>query len=200
MKALVLALLIPVAICAACSKKEEPVATPAPAAVDATPTPATGNAPAATPATAPAPSPAVARVSLISAAGSAVKGDLTVTNEGNAVFIRGDITGLAPGKEHGFHVHEFGKCELPDFKSAGEHFNPTKAPHNEHLGDLPNASADENGHATINALVKGPNLVDGDGAPSAILGKALIVHAMPDDYKTQPSGGSGARIACGVIR
>jgi superoxide dismutase, Cu-Zn family len=205
MKTLVLALLIPVAICAACSKKEEPVAPPAPAAEAAPPASAPSNADATAPATAtPAPAPAagppIANVSLISAAGSSVKGELTVSNEGDAVFIRGDITGLAPGKEHGFHVHEFGKCELPEFKSAGEHFNPTKAPHNEHLGDLPNASADDNGHATINAIVKGPNLVDKDGAPSAILGKALIVHAMPDDYKTQPSGGSGARIACGVIR
>src|SRR5262249_28951051 len=158
------------------------------APVEATPdTPATGNAPttgnAATPApataAAPASGPPTAKVSLISAAGSSVKGDLTVVNEGDALYIRGEITGLSPGKEHGFHVHEFGKCELPDFKSAGEHFNPTKARHNEHLGDLPNARADENGHANINALVKGPNLVDKDGAPSAIIGKALIVHAMP---------------------
>jgi Cu-Zn family superoxide dismutase len=209
MKTLVLALLIPVAICAACSKKEEPVATstPAPAETASNPpapvnAPATGNGGTSAPATAPAPaaSPPIAHVSLISAAGSSVKGELTVNNEGDAVYIRGEITGLAPGKEHGFHVHEFGKCDLPDFKSAGEHFNPTKAPHNEHLGDLPNARADENGRATINALAKGPNLVDKDGAPSAILGKSIVVHALPDDYKTQPSGGSGARVACGVIR
>jgi Cu-Zn family superoxide dismutase len=209
MKTLALALLIPVAFCAACSKKEESVATPPPAVAEANPTPpaavstpATSPAPATTPAPAAAAAtgPAIAKVSLTSAAGSSVKGDLTVANEGNAVYIRGEMTGLAPGQEHGFHVHEFGKCELPDFKSAGEHFNPTKAPHNEHLGDLPNAKADQNGHATINALVKGPNLVDKDGAPSAIIGKALIVHAMPDDYRTQPSGGSGERIACGVIR
>ena len=208
MKTLVLALLIPVAICAGCSKKEEsatsaPTATETPANPPATSaTPATGDAAATTPATAPAAaaSPPIGHVSLISAAGSSVKGELTVNNEGDAVYIRGEITGLTPGKEHGFHVHEFGKCDLPDFKSAGEHFNPTKAPHNEHLGDLPNARADETGRATINALAKGPNLVDKDGAPSAILGKALIVHALPDDYKTQPSGGSGERIACGVIR
>jgi Cu-Zn family superoxide dismutase len=218
MKKLVLALLIPAAICAACSKQEETAATSAPAAEaapdattgnaaatgnasvtgNATAGNATGTAPAS--ATASKPGPAAVKVTLMSAAGSSVKGELTVSNEGDAVHITGDITGLAPGKEHGFHVHEFGKCELPDFKSAGEHFNPTKAQHGEHLGDMPNAKADENGHATINAIVKGPNLVDKDGAPSAIIGKALIVHAMPDDYKTQPSGGSGARVACGVIR
>ncbi len=60
--------------------------------------------------------------------------------------------------------------------------------------------ADKNGRALIDVTVKGPNLVDKDGAPTAILGKALVVHAMRDDYKTQPSGDSGARVACGVIR
>jgi Cu-Zn family superoxide dismutase len=214
MKTLMLGLLVPIAICSACSKKEETVSTPAPTAETAPPAPATGDAPAtpaapatgnagtAAPASANAPpkGPAAVKVHLISAAGSTVTGDLTVSNEGDAIYIRGDITGLAPGKEHGFHVHEFGKCELPDFKSAGEHFNPTKAAHGEHLGDLPNAKPDKEGHATINAVVKGPNLVDKDGAPSAILGKSIVVHALPDDFKTQPSGGSGERVACGVIR
>lgn len=206
MKTLTLALLIPLAICGGCSKKEQIVTTPSPAAAPAEATPAApaaaSNAPATAPATAakPATSPASVKIKLIPAAGSSVKGELTVSNEGDAVHITGDITGLMPGQEHGFHVHEFGKCDLPDFKSAGEHFNPTKAPHGEHLGDMPNAKADENGHASVDAIVKGPNLVDKDGAPGAIIGKALIVHAMPDDYKTQPSGGSGAREACGVIR
>jgi Cu-Zn family superoxide dismutase len=209
MKTLALALLIPVAICAGCSKKEETASAPAAAEATAnmpptsnanTTVPATANAPTQGSPIAPGRGPAMAKISLISAAGSSVKGELTVSNEGDAIHITGEITGLAPGKEHGFHVHEFGKCDLPDFKSAGAHFNPTQAPHGQHLGDLPNAKADENGHATIDAFVKGPNLVDKDGAPSAIRGKALIVHAMPDDYKTQPSGGSGDRIACGVIR
>ena len=195
MKTLALALLIPVAICTA--------ATPAPA-----PAPAPVNTAANAPATGAAPAPVrtTAQVSLTSAAGSSVKGNLTLTNQGTAVSIRGEITGLAPGKEHGFHVHEVGECSLPDFKSAGEHFNPTKDPHGgpqstaRHLGDIQNAKADENGRANVNVSVKGVTLVDKDGAPTQILGKALVVHAMPDDYKTQPSGGSGARIACGVIR
>jgi superoxide dismutase, Cu-Zn family len=213
MKTLALALLTSVAICTACSKKEDSVATTEPAAT-ATPAPvdATANAPAtgaaSTPATAtePVADPATAQVSLTSAAGSSVKGDLTVTNEGAAVSIRGSITGLAPGKEHGFHVHEFGECALPDFKSAGEHYNPTKDPHGgpksktRHLGDIPNAKADENGRATIDVTVKGPTLGDTDVGPAEIFGKALVVHAMPDDYKTQPSGNSGDRVACGVIR
>lgn len=206
MKTLALALLIPLAICTACGKKEESIPTPAPAPVDAAANvPATGAAPV--PAAVPA--PATAQVSLISAAGNSVKGDLTLTNdgtdEGSAVSIHGEITGLAPGKEHGFHVHEVGECMLPDFKSAGEHFNPTKDPHGgpkskaRHLGDIANAKADENGRATIDVSLKGATLGDTDDGPAEILGKALVVHAMPDDYKTQPSGGSGARIACGVI-
>ncbi len=215
MKTLALALLIPVLICTACGNKEEPLATtaPTPTAVPATEpveVAANGTAMAAAP-VAPAtaaslPAPATAKVSLISSAGSSVKGDLSLTGEGGAVSIRGEITGLAPGKEHGFHVHERGECSLPDFKSAGEHFNPTKDPHGgpkstaRHLGDIPNAKADESGRATIDVTVKGVTLVDKDGGPHEILGKALVVHAMPDDYKTQPSGGSGDRIACGVIR
>jgi Cu-Zn family superoxide dismutase len=204
MKTLVLALLIPVAICAACSQKEESAATPPPAPVAAIPNPpASGNTAAIAaviaPPTVPADSPPTARVKFVSAAGNSVQGDLAVTNQGDAVAIRGVLTGLAPGSEHGFHVHDFGDCSLPDFTSAGNHYNPTMAPHGEHLGDLPNIKADKNGHVTIDATVKGPTLVDKDGAPTQIIGKSLVIHAMPDDHKTQPSGGSGDRIACGVI-
>lgn len=162
---------------------------------------ATGIAIAAAP-----PIQSTAKASLSPSAGSSVKGDLTLTNEGTAVSIRGEITGLEPGKEHGFHVHELGDCSLPDFRSAGEHFNPTKDPHGgprsdaRHLGDIPNIKADANGRASVDISVKGVTLQDKDGAPTEILGKALVVHARPDDYKTQPSGDSGDRIACGVIR
>ncbi len=222
MKTLALALLIPLAICTACGKKDESGATPPSAPVDATASsPVTGAAPVpapvatvtapatgAPPATsaAPAAAPPTAHVTLISAAGSSVIGDLALTSEGGAVAIRGIISGLAPGKEHGFHVHEVGDCSLPDFQSAGGHFNPTKDPHGgpkskaRHLGDIPNIEADKDGHASVDVTVKGVTLVDKDGAPTEILGKALVVHAMKDDYKTQPSGDSGARIACGVIR
>ena len=217
MKTLALALLIPLAVCTACGKKEESVATtaattsvdtstPAPSTARPAPAPAdpARNAPVA--GAAPASAQGPVHVTLVSAAGSTVSGVLTVSNEGDAVSILGEITGLEPGKEVGFHVHESGDCSLPDFASAGAHFNPTMDPHGgpkskaRHLGDLPNAKADKNGRALIDVTVKGPNLVDKDGAPTAILGKALVVHAMRDDYKTQPSGDSGARVACGVIR
>lgn len=184
MKILALALLMPAATFAQ---------TPSPSSAAAT-------------SAAPAPPRTTAHVDLTPAPGSSVKGHLTLTNEGTAVTIRGEITGLEPGKEHGFHVHEGSQCSLPDFASAGAHFNPTKDPHGDpkstarHLGDIPNVKADGDGRATINVSAKGVTLVDKDGGPNEILGKALVVHAMPDDYKSQPSGNSGGRIACGVIR
>lgn len=198
MKSVALAVLIPVAICTGYAVQES-FAGEAPARGGAA-----GNAPAA--ANAPVAPRSSATASLTSAPGHSVKGNLTLTNEGTAVTIRGEVTGLEPGKEHGFHVHENGQCNAPDFQSAGEHFNPTKDQHGDpksnarHLGDIPNLKADKDGRATIDISLKGATLVDKDGGPNEILGKALIVHAMPDDYKTQPSGGSGARIACGVIR
>jgi len=223
MKTLALTLLIPLVVCTACSKADDSYATEAAPAAAADRAPAnapasatasgTANASANAPAmVAPAETgPATARVTLISAAGSSVKGDLTLTNDaasdgGSSVNIRGEITGLTPGKEHGFHVHEFGACTAPDFKSAGEHFNPTMEPHAgpkgnaRHLGDIENAKADKDGRASIDLNVRGVTLGDKDAGPAEIFGKSLVVHAMPDDYKTQPSGGSGARVACGVIQ
>lgn len=205
MKARSLALLIPLAICVACSNKEEPAATSTDTAANAPAPAGPANAAPATSVT-PEPAPATAHATLTSAPGHSVQGGFTVVNQGSGLSIRGEITGLAPGTEHGFHLHEGGECSLPDFASAGAHYNPTQDPHGgpdsdaRHLGDLPNAKADENGRALIEVDVEGVTLVDKDGAPTEILGKALVVHAMPDDYKTQPAGDSGARIACGVIR
>jgi Cu-Zn family superoxide dismutase len=209
MKTIALALLIPLAICTACGTKEEPAETPAPAPADAAAdAPAPVNPPANAPATGATttPAPSTAHATLTAAAGKSVQGGFTFVHQGSGISIRGEILGLTPGKNHGFHVHQVGECSLPDFASAGEHFNPTEAPHggpesdSRHLGDLPNATADENGRALIDMNVEGLTLMDKDGAPTEIIGKSIIVHALPDDYKTQPSGGSGDRIACGVIR
>lgn len=110
--------------------------------------------------------------------------------------------GLTPG-QHGIHIHEGNDCSAPDAASAGGHFNPGHRPHGHfaaaerHLGDLPNLVADEKGEVRYVAELAGPLL---DGGPHSVLGRALVIHAGADDYKSQPAGNSGARIACGIIR
>jgi Cu-Zn family superoxide dismutase len=192
MKAPLIALLIPLAVLAACSRAETPTAA------------ATAPPPAAAPEQPAAPQPATAAVNLAGASGSSVKGELTLTATDGGVSIGGEITGLAPGTEHGFHIHETGDCSAPDAKSAGGHFNPAHVAHGgpasdvRHLGDIPNIQSDSTGHVTVSATIPGATLRD--GAANDLVGKAIIVHAKRDDYVTQPTGDSGDRIACGVIQ
>jgi Cu-Zn family superoxide dismutase len=113
----------------------------------------------------------------------------------------GRVSGLKPNQEHGFHVHEKGDCSSGDGMSAGGHFNPTGKPHGRpgaehHAGDLPALKADASGRAVFRFRIPGNILAAG---PRDFAGKSVIVHAMPDDYTTQPTGNSGARLACGVI-
>jgi Cu-Zn family superoxide dismutase len=135
------------------------------------------------------------------ASGSSVRGVASFRQEGDHVVVRVKASGLAPSREHGFHVHEKGDCSSPDASSAGEHLNPTDKPHgppgsDHHAGDLPSLKADAAGNVTANFEVKGALL--GTGAPD-LMGKALVIHADPDDYITQPAGNAGIRVACGVI-
>jgi Cu-Zn family superoxide dismutase len=112
------------------------------------------------------------------------------------------VTGLAPGS-HGFHIHEKGDCSAPDGTSAGGHFNPLGKPHahptvaDRHAGDLPMLEADASGNATLTATI---DLVTIGSGATDIVGRGVIVHKDPDDWKTQPTGNSGARVACGVIK
>lgn len=132
--------------------------------------------------------------------GSKVTGIVSFEKSGNGVRITADIEGLSPGP-HGFHIHEFGDCSSPDAASAGGHFNPTDMPHGgpkvekHHAGDLGNIEADKNGHARMEIT---DNMLSLEG-PNSVIGRSVIVHAQADDFKTQPTGGSGARVACGVI-
>lgn len=131
--------------------------------------------------------------------GNTATGTVWFIADGTDVRIRGRVTGLKPGQEHGFHVHEKGDCSSGDGMSTGGHLNPNGKPHGpptgeHHAGDLPALKADGAGNATIDSRVRGLA-----GGPAEFAGKALIVHVSPDDYTTQPTGNSGARIACGVI-
>lgn len=129
-----------------------------------------------------------------------VKGKVTFTQKEDGVEIVGEFTGLEPG-QHGFHVHEFGDCSMADGKCAGGHFNPTNMPHagpddaKRHVGDLGNLKANSSGKASYKRT---DSMVTLNGRQS-IIGRSLIVHAKPDDLKTQPSGDAGDRIGCGVI-
>jgi len=130
-------------------------------------------------------------------------GAATFTVTPSGVLISLDLTAVPPG-EHGFHVHTTGKCEPPDFKSAGPHFNPDQTKHGfmtpegPHAGDLPNLHVPADGKLQVEVLE--PNVTLSGEAPLLDAdGSALVIHAGADDYKTDPAGNSGDRVACGVI-
>ena len=133
--------------------------------------------------------------------GSTAAGTVWFTQQGLRVNVRVQVSGLAPNQEHGFHVHEKGDCSSPDGMSTGGHFNPGGQPHGpqsaaHHGGDMPSLKSDAAGNAQASFQIEGVSVATGiDG----LLGRGVIVHAKPDDYTTQPTGNSGARIACGVI-
>ena len=135
---------------------------------------------------------------------STAGGTVTFTQSGDRIAVVANLRGLKPNAEHGFHVHEKGDCSSGDGMSAGGHFNPAGAPHGDHraggtrhAGDLPNIRADANGNASAKFETTGITI--GSGAAD-IIGKGLIVHRDPDDYKSQPAGNAGPRIACAVIQ
>ncbi len=133
--------------------------------------------------------------------GNTASGVVNFTQLGDKVLVDADIAGLTPG-EHGFHIHEKGDCSATDGTSAGGHFNPNGHAHGNpatpehHVGDLPMLTADASGHAKLHVELTSITLQEGAGN---IVGKSVIVHQKVDDYQTQPSGNSGARVACGVI-
>lgn len=127
-----------------------------------------------------------------------------LTEAKNGVNITVEVSGLARG-QHGMHIHETGSCTPPDFKSAGNHFNPlnkkhgTQNPAGEHIGDLPNLIVMEDGKGDAKALARGATLRKGKTSLLKEGGTAIVIHAQPDDYQTDPAGNSGSRVACGVI-
>jgi superoxide dismutase, Cu-Zn family len=144
-----------------------------------------------------------ATASLVDSAGARV-GVATFADSGGSGRLAVSVTGLAPGR-HGMHVHENGSCTPPDFQSAGGHFNPDakqhglQNPEGPHAGDLPSLVVEEDGSADTTLAVSRDLLAEG---PRSMLGtqqRALVIHANPDDDKTDPSGNSGGRVVCGVI-
>ncbi len=121
------------------------------------------------------------------------------------VRINLNVSQLPPGT-HALHVHAVGKCDPPDFKSAGPHFNPdnkkhgSKNPEGPHAGDLPNFDVKKDGTAKVSVVA--PHVTLGEG-PNSVFhpdGTALLIHEKADDYMTDPAGNAGARIACGVVQ
>ncbi|HEX7051581.1 MAG TPA: superoxide dismutase family protein [Longimicrobiales bacterium] len=154
------------------------------------------------PGTAEAPARA-ARAELRDADGNRV-GTATFTEEANGVRVVVDVSDLRPGR-HGFHIHETGRCDPPDFQSAGGHFDPEGREHGmenpagPHAGDLPNLVVQVDGTGRGNSLDPYVTLEGGEDSLFRNGGTALVVHADPDDYYTDPSGDSGDRVACGII-
>lgn len=140
-------------------------------------------------------------IQLTDAQGSLV-GEARLAQQTDGVEIQVHVSGLAPNSEHGIHFHQNGTCTPPTFESAGDHFNPTNAQHGlenpqgPHAGDMPNIRAGEDGVADT-TFVKPAIRLRGDSI--SLAGRALIVHAQRDDQRTDPSGESGDRIACGVV-
>lgn len=134
--------------------------------------------------------------------GNAVSGTITFTKQGSAVLVSGEVRGLTPNAEQGFHIHDKGDCSSGDGMSAGGHFNPLGKAHGahqaseHHAGDLVSLKADGAGVAKFSYTSTA--ITVGEGATN-VIGRGLIVHRDADDFKTQPTGNSGPRVACGVI-
>ena len=146
-------------------------------------------------------SPAAGTSAVVRSASGDSLGTLELHSTPQGFHIAGSLRGLTPGT-HGIHLHTVGRCDAPGFTTAGAHFNPMARQHGlenaagPHAGDLANITANSSGDATVDlssSLTTVPAMLDADGT-------AIVVHAAADDYHTDPSGNSGARVACGVLR
>jgi Cu-Zn family superoxide dismutase len=135
--------------------------------------------------------------------GTNTNGVVNFVQVGPKVVVSGEVRELKPNAVHGFHVHEKGDCSAADATSAGGHFNPDAKPHGEighaphHAGDLMVLKADAQGVATFS--YETDTLSVGTGSANDVIGRGVVVHRDPDDFKSQPAGNSGARIACGAV-
>ena len=145
--------------------------------------------------------PARATAGLAPTKGNKTVGEVNFEQVGDKVRVTAQVIQLKPNQVHGFHIHEVGDCSSGDGMSAKGHFNPYGKPHGQgaerHAGDLPSLKADAKGRAKLTADL---DIITVTPGPASIIGRGVIVHADPDDYKTQPTGNAGARLACGVIK
>lgn len=150
-----------------------------------------------------APSGPIAVAKLEPTKGNTAAGTVTFTQAGDKVRVEASLSGLKPNGDHGFHIHDKGDCSSGDGMSTGGHFNPLAKPHGHHegmerhAGDLPALKADAAGNAKLSVMM---DVISVSAGPAGVVGHGLIVHRDPDDYKTQPTGNAGPRIACGVIQ
>lgn len=143
----------------------------------------------------------MAMATLTPTQGNTARGMVVFHQMQSQMMVHAHITGVAPNSEHGFHLHDVGNCASTDGTSAGGHFNPGKTAHGpqdaeHHAGDMPSLKADADGVINQKFMLQGVTI---KGDANSIDGRSVILHASADDYKTQPTGNSGARIACGVI-
>jgi len=145
--------------------------------------------------------PLLASAGLEPTKGNKAIGEVSFEQVGSKVRVVAQVIRLPANGEFGFHIHEKGDCSSGDGMSAGGHFNPYGKPHGQggerHAGDLPNLKSDAKGKAKLSVEMDIVTLKPG---PANIVGRAVVVHAQPDDYRTQPTGNAGARLACGVIK
>lgn len=150
--------------------------------------------------------PPTARARLVDRSGAPVGTATLRQTPDDGVLIRLDLDEVPPGV-HAFHIHETGRCDPPSFESAGDHYSPrgdahgVLVPEGRHAGDLLNLYVPASGALTVEQLATEVSLLE--DAPGTLFdddGSTLVIHADPDDYVTQPAGGAGERIACGVIR
>lgn len=145
--------------------------------------------------------PTLASAGLEPTKGNKAIGEISFEQVGSKVRVVAQVVRLPANGEFGFHIHEKGDCSSGDGMSAGGHFNPYGKPHGQgaerHAGDLPSLKSDAKGKARISVEMDIITLKPG---PANIIGRSVIVHAQPDDYRTQPTGNAGARLACGVIK
>jgi len=157
---------------------------------------------AQTPAT-PAPATPAAKATLKDAQGKTL-GEATLRDSAAGVLVKLDLLNVPPGP-HAFHIHTVGKCDAPDFMTAGGHFNPTTMKHGllatggPHAGDMPNLFVPADGKLSVEVLDSNVTLAAGAKSLFDADGSALVLHATADDYTTDPAGSAGGRIACGIV-